>query len=88
MGEWVMWQPIETAPKGERVLIAVTGRFPPVWEATYRDNTAVPFWDAYNTWFWESEVTHWMPLPEPPMECAGRIFETDGRVAENEGKNG
>ena len=74
------WQPIETAPKGNgAILVAGDGI---VWMAEWysdRGRTLVaddrkPYWeeydnsswmlvDGYPEWF---EVTHWMPLPEPP----------------------
>ena len=55
------WQPIETAPKWEHVLlwfpkgehvIALMGSTPDQWEC-------IGYWA-------EDEPTHWMPLPEPP----------------------
>ena len=50
------WQPIETAPKGERVLVynPLNGRR-----------------DIVNGWEDKSIfATHWMPIPEPPSEAA------------------
>jgi hypothetical protein len=57
------WQPIETAPEDVRV-IAVTDSGV-VGEATY---------DGVE-WFWADDLdrdhaqhmTHWMPLPDPPV---------------------
>lgn len=64
------WQPIETAPKdGTEILLfvdayvtgdtpqQVVGRwFRSGWQESYADEYAV------------CEVTHWMPLPEPPND--------------------
>lgn len=55
------WQPIETAPTNERVLVyeSFNGSF---------DIHIVKWFNGY----WESNMgaqfypTHWMPLPEPP----------------------
>lgn len=73
-----MWQPIETAPKGEQVMIyskgnrISTARFenmPFVGEYWY---VVVPCAGGFGTgsdtcirWI-EDMPTHWMPLPEPP----------------------
>lgn len=49
------WQPITTAPKGERVLVynPLNGRM-----------------DIVNGWEDKSIfATHWMPIPEPPSEA-------------------
>jgi len=50
------WQPIETAPKGQEILVysPLNGGF-----------ISVEDWGKYckyNSPMW----THWMPLPEPP----------------------
>ena len=63
MGEW---QPIETAPKdGTRVLVVERGT---VSIADWFDGNG---WEPGACW-WATDsgslrdVTHWMPLPEPP----------------------
>lgn len=93
-----MWQPIETAPKndagemlGPTILIwyeADSLPWPAYWgpnmdaiaEGAWMIDGGAPFDTAL--------VTHWMPLPEPPIEDAGRNIEAAGKVAENEGENG
>lgn len=69
------WQPIETAPKGERILIISDNRrhYIVTWGVFYSD-----FYRSEMAGWWGSsdpeqddlilpdEATHWMPLPEPP----------------------
>lgn len=58
------WQPIETAPKdGEIVDLwhRVYGRITDTW---WDDGGWVPAAD------WQSDITHWKPLPEPPGKAA------------------
>ena len=60
-----MWQPIETAPKDQEIL---------VW--TEDDGAFVAFWwPVRKCWRWTSydlhgdellHPTHWMPIPDPP----------------------
>jgi hypothetical protein len=61
------WQPIETAPKdGTRVIIFYSGdNFWDVCEARYTDAEG---WGDPNGCEWScfADVTHWMPLPDPP----------------------
>jgi len=63
------WQPIETAPKDGTIIIVRGG------VAYWRERTS--HWDGAAGWWtiagfdWPGrpiqwEVTHWMPLPEPP----------------------
>ena len=72
-----MWQPIETAPKDEWILLCIRGFIPAVgrWQAdrgvfdwvdadTMPDNRS---WEAYLDSNPEWPVTHWMPLPDPPQ---------------------
>jgi hypothetical protein len=55
------WQPIETAPKDQRDVLVLSGGFIMI---AYFDNDT---WWAMNG-FGLDDVTHWMPLPEPPKE--------------------
>lgn len=48
------WQPIETAPENERVLV-LRGRWVEVGM----------FSTTYDEWVPLANPTHWMPLPEP-----------------------
>lgn len=60
------WQPIETAPKGQNIIICCAGKSLSIWIA----------YDAgqrKRIWFHKGskkkmfmEPTHWMPLPEAP----------------------
>jgi hypothetical protein len=49
----VGWQPIETAPKGECALVYRNGE---IFSAVI-DTMLLKY---------GGEITHWMPLPEPP----------------------
>jgi hypothetical protein len=59
-----MWQPIETAPKNESILLSVGGKILvghyklmwQAWQAEYShdDHGSIP------------TPTHWQPLPTPP----------------------
>ena len=57
MGEW---QPIETAPKGERDLLLCCGG------RVYQGFWGGKNWYAYYDLDMIARPTHWMPLPEPP----------------------
>ena len=68
MGAGVGWQPIETAPRGQRVLVWIADKkvdeniaFAKVW--FYADGTPGGGAEGFNgKWY----LTHWMPLPPPP----------------------
>lgn len=68
--EWD-WQPIETAPKGVSVLLAVAGTPVPFYCGRQRyGNLGEPQQDEY-AWRCDSSgrfasPTHWMRLPPPP----------------------
>lgn len=71
------WQPIETAPKdGTRVLLfrprhgVVCGR----WDDDKYAKRVRPYWSNDQERLWgtletrDNQPTHWMPLPEPPVD--------------------
>jgi len=64
------WQPIETAPiDGEVVIVFTPGTYPQVTAAGFCDYTALKHWRAVGErWHYPADVTHWMPLPQPPKE--------------------
>ena len=61
------WQPIETAPKDGRRIIAATPSY---------TEPLILYWMNYNGlaawWDWDldsyTDVTHWQPLPDPPTD--------------------
>lgn len=57
------WQPIETAPDGERILVSYLfhGRRQPGQVDIKEHHLGKFIWPS--RYF---EATHWMPLPEPP----------------------
>jgi len=57
------WQPIETAPEGDYILMWVPGPSGTEIRAGY-------YWGWWECALTVKEVkpTHWMPLPEPPTE--------------------
>lgn len=60
------WQPIETAPKFEQVLISYRGVVPekPLMDVAYCDGKK---WIVHGCCEVSPiRVTHWMPLPQPP----------------------
>lgn len=56
------WQPIETAPKDEDILLA----HPDGSMMIGRRNRAGTAWDDGDFRDHENWPTHWMPLPAPP----------------------
>lgn len=56
------WQPIETVPIGERVLVAIL--YLDGWEQFVDSMDADGEWEIT-----DGEATHWMPLPEPPPDA-------------------
>lgn len=67
------WQPIETAPKDQSILVYG------VWQSELGGSTDEPCiwmaWFSYDMWHVEGtdyyacyviNPTHWMPLPQPP----------------------
>lgn len=74
------WQPIDTAPKdGEKILLYVPNiKFPQYskisigkWDNDKYVKKPRPYWDYGElrvTDMRNKQPTHWMPLPEPPVE--------------------
>ena len=62
----VMWQPIETAPKTKKRILAIKGKTIKivVWYPVLKEWGNPQEWGDDGTW----KPTHWMPLPEPPKE--------------------
>jgi hypothetical protein len=66
------WQPIETAPRdGSLVLLQPCDHrelpFIGSWDHVGRFTTSPKMWLGYTYGAMsEGDVTHWMPLPEPP----------------------
>lgn len=68
------WQPIESAPRGEAVLIySPDAEYPSVMLAELNEFVGDPdpdrWYDRWNTSGApiDADPTHWMPLPEPPQ---------------------
>lgn len=65
------WQPIETAPKGERILVFNGKAFAAQWvkhPGTGHEAWQVAQFDPENGLNLIEPPTHWMPLPAPPKE--------------------
>jgi hypothetical protein len=77
------WQPIETAPKDGTRILGTQGRYVALFrwrtvdEAQRRDYVK-DGWRDENGWFADN-LTHWMPLPDPP--AARRIADERKAVA-------
>lgn len=60
------WQPIETAPKDGTRIMAYIARIEHTliiyWEP---DTDSEPHWSDEEGFEW-TDLTHWMPLPDPP----------------------
>lgn len=86
------WQPIETAPKGEAVLIAAERGRRVVGEAMYHDREEY----GDSGWWWANEgpgdyhaeqldiegwtVMAWMPLPEPPRAAEAALASPEEKT--------
>ena len=59
------WQPIETAPKDEQIMLAIEFDGPNDW----RIKTGYYFSEeqCWKVWGGSWQPTHWMPLPEAPQ---------------------
>ena len=66
------WQPIETAPEDEKVIIATDLGWIDTAFGTTDEDTGI------KTWFWQggrevhpnNTITHWTPLPGPPSSTS------------------
>ena len=60
------WQPIETAPKDQSVLVVSDGGN--MWMATFRyvGPRVGERWESSGFGRLPFQPTHWMPLPKPP----------------------
>ena len=58
------WQPIETAPKNRRVLVARPGEEPVIAENVMYTSAGYSWCSGYQEM--RIRPTHWMPLPPPP----------------------
>lgn len=68
-----MWQPIETAPKDQPILLLSEGG--DLAFAHWKKGELV--WLVDVTKARSSKLIHWMPLPEPPKKA----FELDNQLA-------
>lgn len=64
------WQPIETAPKDGTTIIGGKPFFDP-FICHWRDAKGGQWFSDVAHGFWHEDVTHWMPLPEPPAAIRG-----------------
>jgi hypothetical protein len=60
------WQPIETAPKGVRVLATGADDWPGLVDVGMITVGRHFWWDVDDTNVIYGQPTHWMPLPDPP----------------------
>lgn len=60
------WQPIETAPKDGRIILA--GNENGTWPAIYRRESVGGDFYELGSDSTPINATHWMPLPQPPED--------------------
>ena len=58
------WQPIETAPKDGTLIIGALIRDGKVWRVHEMKHNGLAFYTVAGGAL--PQMTHWMPLPEPP----------------------
>jgi hypothetical protein len=73
------WQPIETAPKGVKILVLFEANSGHVEDATISD-VGYSLFDGEN--LVSGNPTHWMPLPSLPAE--GEMRDTGKRLEQAE----
>ena len=68
MGEW---QPIETCPKNEREAVLVYWAphksIQMAWWGDLYDDEGLNWYTDNADYLPEDQLTHWMPLPKPPV---------------------
>lgn len=66
------WRPIETAPKDGKDILLWSPRINPKWDdVVFVAGWFNGSWVAVSGATWaEDEVTHWMPLPKPPLSAS------------------
>lgn len=64
------WQPIETAPSGEYVLLYLTrpSRSHVAWDIGANDGNGWYDQSAHELEPYDWRATHWQPLPPPPVK--------------------
>jgi Protein of unknown function (DUF551). len=60
------WLPIETAPKDGTWVLVHTGEYTHPISAFWFKYNGLAYWRDYNLDVVD-EITHWMPLPKPPV---------------------
>lgn len=68
-----MWQPIETAPRNEYILVWPSSSNGTAscakWDTDSFSKRPRPYWRRLDAGLQESRLnppTHWMPIPDPP----------------------
>ena len=77
-GPFTGWQPISTAPRDRNVLLyTITDTELPNWKMAtgcwcpgYRDEPGVWEWDGRRLRSYDTQPTHWHPLPLSPYDAA------------------
>jgi hypothetical protein len=61
------WQPIETAPKNQRILACVSNEYWNIEIVQWHERDNAWIYGDFDHWM---QPTHWMPLPTPPTTPA------------------
>ena len=66
------WQPVETAPEGKAVLVFIPGHEPIMAVGRMEQWVTRKVWVIDESFGFNedgeiTDITHWMPLPEPPQ---------------------
>ena len=68
------WQPIESAPKDGTIILATWVSSLKFYSSKLSNCVLVSWWEDGNQWvdgeMFDYDVTHWMPLPDPPKQKA------------------